>query len=993
MSHDLVRFMRVKPAGALILMALVFSSCGPALPVQEAKAERFRLQRVTLDPEHDAEGILRAVETRGSYDHVVLTHTPAREEVLFETWDAELVTAAVGQWNTVKDGPAPQAILTWASEAEVGEVELYRNEEGRVSLFRLADRIAPGDRFVEPLLPAWLEGQAPSLEEMSRLGDVALVVGSEEIRRLLVADAMLGAEQWNRRGPRWVKLARALDSEALGMHVLVLWGRSLEREHRLREAAVPLEEVLKLADRHRLSERARALLTRDLAEIYGHSLAPFEALGLLRDRLDDMRGEGLYILLCTLGEQLEDLGLLEEASRVVDQAADISERVRHVHGPNHRLIQSRLYLAQDRLEEALEEARAASTFALQKMHFQDHIFADLQRARIYLAMGRLDDAEHLARTTAERARASWQDGSHVCTFPALHVLHGVMRRRGNQQALLDLEQRMLEETRRFHSVLTASERYSMLAAELFEMETDRGLSLLRRAFELRERAGVDHIARGGQLQFLSWSLRTNRERELSDQVANDLFSRFEEGRRYHVPVLLTPAKQAELETYFTLLDYFMARGDTERVTRVAERVIAANVLRSLLVLTIHPTRLQTLDLVPEPIPTSTLDPHYHEGLQPSASRSGPERGDREELKSLVEGLIDRLEGLEPYPYEELLGPGDLYLAYMSRAERLYLLSWFEGEVRVRLLSGGGGRPMEQVHRLLPSATRLGGSGTRSLQAYRAAEALSRVLLGSVQEELSRADRLVISPGPALQSLPFGLLPVGPRFLGETLPIVYVDTGLPLGTGQIQGAPDASRDRIHLIGDPFSDLPTTRSMLQAFGAELPAARVWTGAEATEGKVWEPPSPPRILHLDTHAVLEDWKGLRMVAVRLAPEEQEDGNLLLGEWLERMGSVPEIVSIVACRSGVAASDELQDIGQLGAALAARGVPWSLTTFWRVGDEASACFVPHWLHRVVGRQSPDRALQQAILSAGRDCGSGGATVWGAYRLSIAGSSGAEGW
>lgn len=972
-------------AGLIAAVVLACIGCRPQ--VRPVESPWVRLQVVRIHPDHSPEGILAILAKGGSFDHVVLVHTPQREEMLFRRWDAALAAAVIGSWYPAGGGEPWSEAAAWARGAREGEVSPPLLHGGATYLLRLAERLEPG----APLAAGSFHEVFAALgkrefRDAVQHGRIRLRVGASEILAGL-EEGDLARGDWSRNGPRWVVLARALGSDALAMRVLAVWSEFLVREHRLREAAALSSDLLGLAEKHRLSERARALVARRLAAQYAHARSPFAALEILGRQRRILRGEGLYIVLCALAERFEDLGLVDPASSLLDEAAQLASQLRHLHGPNHHLIRGRLLLAAGRKDQARQEARAAEGFALTRMHLRDHIEAGIFTAQLLVETGDPVEAEHLGTMTVRRCQAYEEMyGDHVCTLPALWVTWEARRARGDEAGAREIETEMLAEAGRGHSALAMAEVDSLLAASLLPEDPARGAELLFRALDLTHGMKANHIALEARLAFLDWSLTSGRERDRADQLADELFRSFEDLRDSHLPLLPTPQKRDEVTALSALLSYYLGTGAQTRAVRVAERIAAASAFRSLLVLAASPERLAPMALVSaSDEPPSDLSP----SPLPMPATAGAAAG-RQRLERFALGLLDTLEGEEPYPYAEVLEPGDLFLSYHLAGGAAYVLSWFAGETRVELLASCGEPPAARITRLREAVSDLGSDDRRSLAGYRAAEEAYQLLLGGQRERLRQATRLVVSPGPDLETLPFGLLRSGGRELAMRLPILYVETGLPIAAQDLAGTAGAPDRSALLFVDPGGDLPATRAAMAALAHGRPEVHLRAGKRATESALWAVRGRPAVLHLDTHARLQPRGGLQQVVVQLAPGGGDDGELLLREWLLRLEARPEVLSIVACRSGVAAGAS-RDLARLGGCSAVLGIRWVLTTFWRVEEKPSACFAARWLARVLAGERPDRALHRTILHLEKSCSESDLSVWAPFRLSMLGGTAAR--
>lgn len=970
-------------------------SCVPAVDTFVLSRDQVRLQVVALDPDHPDPQQL-AAEARsaaGTFDHVVLVHSTLWDrEGEGATPQAFALATAGGWFDPAADEPWPAA-AEWAGRAGVGEVSPVLRRDGSNYLLRLAQRLHAGQRVVAeaPADLVSLIAERPRLERRLKAGVLELRLEGAAVVEALERMGGTAADEWYRLGPAWIGLSRALGSDVLRLWVLNLWTEALVREHRLYEAGSLMTEMLSLREKHRDTSRRRADLARKVAQYYDHAGVPFQALDVVLHHLPSLDREGRYVLSCTLAQQLADLQIFPVAENVLDQAAALAADDLHIHGPNHHLIRSTVFAARGQLDQAIEEARRAFDWAVERMHAEERLPPGNALARLLLENGQLAAAEEQARSNLRWAASlakSSGDG-HFCPLPSLEVLYEIAVARGEAAAGGDLEDRLLREAAERHGEATLSEILSLMAMKHLDEDPARAVSDLRRALEIRDRTGIDHLNLDAQLRFLDRSRRTGEHRDLAESMAEGLYRRLETARRRHLPGAPTPSKRREREKFFVLLEYYLETGRAQRAVRLAERLIAVNFLRDLLILSAGIERLApageaaagiAAGLVP-----AGLEEHYAAHFLSGSTLGGMPRQHRRKIENFASRSLERLEDGLPYPYAAVLEDGDLFVAYLGQGQKNYMLRWFEGTLDLLPLPvtdfAGEVRHLTEV---------LAGSIPAGPAVEEAGRRLYDLLLRPGGEAIERAGRLVVSPGPDLAGLPFALLRRGGRYLGEEIPIVYVDTGLPLDARHLAAGtlPEPAVAAV-VFADPGGDLPHTRSALTQFARSGERRVLKAGAEASEAALWSLGGRFRLLHLDAHAELETRAGLEQVVVRLAEGNREDGMITLFEWTDRLACQPEVVSIIACRSGaISVAERGWDLRGLGGVMAARGVPWVLTTFWRVEDRTSACFARQFLERVMAGERPDRVLPQISRRFGSSCAgsqsAGEAPEWGAYRLSF---------
>jgi CHAT domain-containing protein/Flp pilus assembly protein TadD len=171
-----------------------------------------------------------------------------------------------------------------------------------------------------------------------------------------------------------------------------------------------------------------------------------------------------------------------------------------------------------------------------------------------------------------------------------------------------------------------------------------------------------------------------------------------------------------------------------------------------------------------------------------------------------------------------------------------------------------------------------------------------------------------------------------------------------------------------VGDepmPLSDLPGAKREAVAIASLLNTQAV-TGAQATKAAIAQQMPNARIIHLATHGLLDDTKGLGVPgAIALAPSgngQLNDGLLTSDEILD-MKLNAELVVLSACDTGRGRITGDGVIG-LSRSLITAGVPSIVVSLWKVPDDATALLMTEFYKNL--KRSPDKAqaLRQAMLT-----------------------------
>ncbi|MFN6437152.1 MAG: tetratricopeptide repeat protein [Nostoc sp. DedSLP01] len=185
----------------------------------------------------------------------------------------------------------------------------------------------------------------------------------------------------------------------------------------------------------------------------------------------------------------------------------------------------------------------------------------------------------------------------------------------------------------------------------------------------------------------------------------------------------------------------------------------------------------------------------------------------------------------------------------------------------------------------------------------------------------------------------------------------------------------------VIGNPtmpkvttkLGDLPQQLSNLPAAEqeakeiAKLFKTKAFTGNQAIKAKILPKLSQARIIHLATHGLLDDFKGLGVPgAIALAPSgngELNDGLLTANEILD-LNLNAELIVLSACDTGRGKITGDGVIG-LSRSLITAGTPSVIVSLWSVPDAPTAQlmseFYRNWLSRKLDKA---QALRQAMLT-----------------------------
>lgn len=186
---------------------------------------------------------------------------------------------------------------------------------------------------------------------------------------------------------------------------------------------------------------------------------------------------------------------------------------------------------------------------------------------------------------------------------------------------------------------------------------------------------------------------------------------------------------------------------------------------------------------------------------------------------------------------------------------------------------------------------------------------------------------------------------------------------PFPSALIVGNPTMPKVRTQAGGalEPLQDLPGAQKEAAEI-ASLFKTQYLTGNQATKSVVLKQMPQARLIHLATHGLLDDFKGLGIPgAIALAPAGQDNGLLTADELLNLKLSA-ELVVLSACDTGRGRITGDGVIG-LSRSLISAGVPSVIVSLWAIPDAPTAFLMKQFYVHL--QQNPDKAqaLRQAML------------------------------
>ncbi|HEY9747366.1 MAG TPA: CHAT domain-containing protein [Allocoleopsis sp.] len=138
---------------------------------------------------------------------------------------------------------------------------------------------------------------------------------------------------------------------------------------------------------------------------------------------------------------------------------------------------------------------------------------------------------------------------------------------------------------------------------------------------------------------------------------------------------------------------------------------------------------------------------------------------------------------------------------------------------------------------------------------------------------------------------------------------------------------------------------------------------TGSAATKAAVMAQMGKARIIHLATHGLLDDFRGLGIPgAIALAPAGQDDGLLTASDILGLKLNA-ELVVLSACGTGRGKITGDGVVG-LSRSLISAGAPSVVVSLWQVPDHPTAALMTEFYQNLQRQPDKAQALRQAMLA-----------------------------
>lgn len=250
------------------------------------------------------------------------------------------------------------------------------------------------------------------------------------------------------------------------------------------------------------------------------------------------------------------------------------------------------------------------------------------------------------------------------------------------------------------------------------------------------------------------------------------------------------------------------------------------------------------------------------------------------------------------------------------------------------------------------------------------EQLYQVLIEPIADKLptNPEAHVIFIPQQSLLMIPFSpLQDASGKYLLEqhtilTAPAIML---LSLTHQQRQRVPESVKEWL-VVGNPepmpqdFTPLPAAKQEALAI-ASLMKTQAITGKVATKAEILQRMPSSRVIHLATHAILDESQGLGS-AIALSASSPDNGWLTASEILDLKLSA-ELVVLSACNTGRGRITGDGFIG-LSSSVILSGASSAIVSLWSIPDSPTAFLMKEFYRHL--QQNPDKAqaLRQAMLN-----------------------------
>ncbi|MEM9043606.1 MAG: CHAT domain-containing protein [Pseudomonadota bacterium] len=308
---------------------------------------------------------------------------------------------------------------------------------------------------------------------------------------------------------------------------------------------------------------------------------------------------------------------------------------------------------------------------------------------------------------------------------------------------------------------------------------------------------------------------------------------------------------------------------------------------------------------------------------------------------------------------QALIPADTTLVeYYKEGDALFAFVVTRDSITARRMDGSRvDAAVSQFRRQLGSPT---GDGYR-----RSGAVLFETLIEPLRDQISDSE-LIIVPHGSLHYMPWNALPTGSGFLIDDYEISILPSASVLAFLGRQ----PERNGLLALGNPQQNdprwgLPGAEAEVKAIAAEIAAADLLIGAQATEEALRSKASRSGVIHIASHGVFDAGQPLSS-ALLLADSGQQDGRFTASEAYE-LDLPGSLVTLSASETGLGRVQSGDDVIGLTRGFLFSGADAVVASLWLVDDQSTSDLMQAFYKAWAAGRSERTALRDAQLTLRR--------------------------
>ena len=244
------------------------------------------------------------------------------------------------------------------------------------------------------------------------------------------------------------------------------------------------------------------------------------------------------------------------------------------------------------------------------------------------------------------------------------------------------------------------------------------------------------------------------------------------------------------------------------------------------------------------------------------------------------------------------------------------------------------------------------------------QVLYQTLVAPIEQDLANSNTVILIPSGRLNVLPFAALqgPDGKLFLEKK---TLLELAKPTDFMKIASSEVAPVNGVVAFANATEDLPAAEKEGQTITSMFENSELYTRKEASKSNLMEFGSKPRkeVLHLATHGTWDAGNSLNN-HLKLANNEK-----LSQEEIFNLNLVDTpIVTLSACSTALADTNEVEYVASLAEAFWIAGSRTVVASLWPVDDTSTGLLMTHFYERLKAGDGKAEALKKAQLAVRQD-------------------------